>query len=708
MLGKRKHPPAEPAGRSPQSAGAPCSDEVGFQERLKALVEASNELATMRSTEELCRRAVELARGRLGLDRVSIWFCGEQPNEIVGSFGTDERGGLRDERSRRIAVSDAEYIEDVLQCAKSAVVRREGDLHDDSRHVVGKGSWICAGMWDSEKVIGYVFADNLLRRAPITEQDCEILALFASAVAHLCSLKRTEVALRHSESEHRATLDAMADAVHVVDRDLRILLINERFKLWITTLGLEANVVGRKVFEVFPFLPDSVRDEYRKVFETGEPLATEEVSRVGGRELITDTRKIPIVEDGKVVRVVTSVRDVTESRRAEEALQESRTQFLQAQKMEALGRLAGGVAHDFNNLLTTIIGYGRLVLDRMGRGDPVYEDIEEIVHAGERAVDLTSQLLSFGRSKVGHPRPVNLNTVVTETDRLLRRTLGEDIEVVTMLGDHLGGVMADPSQLQQVLMNLAINSRDAMPGGGKLAIETARVDLDEPFCAARPGLKPGPHVKLSVKDNGTGMSDKVRQHIFEPFFTTKPKGKGSGLGLATVYGIVKQSQGWIDVDSEEGRGTTITIYLPRQEEMSAEILPPRRGPELPRGTETILVVEDEESVRHFTVKILETLGYRVLQAGNGGEALLVFELEKGPIDLVLTDVVMPLMNGRELVRRLKESGQAFKVLYTTGFSEDVFADRETDAANIPLLQKPYTREVLGRMVRQILDNPQPA
>lgn len=693
--------------RATANAGRPPAAESGerppFEQRLRALIEVGNELARQPTLEDLCRRAVELGRARLGFDRLSIWFCGDRPDVLHGTFGIDERGGLRDERGRTVELHDAARLYETLERATTRWVFREGPLYDDQRRRVGNGQWMCAALRDAEKIVGYMFCDNLLAQRPLTEQDGELLVLFAVTVGHLYSLKRAEEAVRRAEREQRATLDAVADAVHVVDRDLRILWINARFRQWMKMLGIPGELVGRTVFEVFPFLPEKVRDEYRRVFETGEPVVTEETNRVGDREIITDTRKMPIIENGRVVRVATSVRDITESKRAEEALRESRLQFLQAQKMEALGRLAGGVAHDFNNLLTTILGYGRLVLDRLRPSDPLYADMEEIVRAGERAVDLTSQLLAFGRSRVGLARPVNLNTVVVEMDRLLRRTLGEDVELVTMLGENLGGVLADPSQLQQVIMNLAINARDAMPHGGKLVLQTAVVELDEPFCATRPGLRPGPHVRLVVKDNGVGMSAEVKQHLFEPFYTTKPRGKGSGLGLATVYGIVKQSNGWIEIESEEGKGTTVMIYFPRHEEMAAEVLPAESRLDVPRGTETILVVEDEESVRRFTVKILESLGYRVLEAANGAEALLLFEMEKGAIDLVLTDVVMPLMSGRELVRRLRATGHKFKVLFTTGFSDEILEEDGSGPA-WALLQKPYTRESLGRRVRQVLDS----
>jgi len=476
-----------------------------------------------------------------------------------------------------------------------------------------------------------------------------------------------------------------------------------------------------------------LRKETAVTVAAGDPLFTEvtteknvrggvwallSLNHLGVLKLLSYTRKEPFSEEdlnylrnviGKFADSIHACLDhqrlqeeVARRREAEEALRKSQEQLVEAQKMEALGRLAGGIAHDFNNLLTTILGYGRLAMGHLYDKDPVRDDLAEVIHAGERAVELTSQLLTLGRRRASHPRPVNPNSIIADTDRLLRRTLGEDIEIATVLGENLGGIIIDPAQLQQVIMNLAINARDAMPDGGKLTIETSLVDLDEAFCKGRAELSPGTHVKIVVADTGTGMTPEVRRHVFEPFFTTKETGRGSGLGLSTVYGIVHQAGGWIDIESAPGEGTRVILYFARREELAAEVLPDRRAAETPRGTETILVVEDEESVRMFTVKVLQELGYNVLQAGNGGEALLLFDTYRGPIHLVLTDVVMPLMNGKELVRRLRRTGREFKVLYVSGFSDEVFAEKDS-SAEAPLLQKPYTGDRLGRVVRSVLD-----
>ncbi len=385
----------------------------------------------------------------------------------------------------------------------------------------------------------------------------------------------------------------------------------------------------------------------------------------------------------------TFVRDVTEQRLLQQ-------QLVQAQKMEAVGRLAGGIAHDFNNLLTVITSYTELLLEDLGRDDPKREDVEQVRKAAEGAASLTRQLLAFSRQQVLEPRVVNLNVVVGGLRKMLPRVLGEDVEFTTTLAPDLRAVRADVGQLEQVLMNLAVNARDAMPTGGKLTIETANVALDRPE---------GHFVMLAVSDTGAGMDEATQARIFEPFFTTKGPGKGTGLGLATVYGIVKQSGGFIWVYSEPGHGTSFKIYLPQVDEPLDQGAAPPAAAGGRRGTETVLVVEDAAAVRAVTRQVLERQGYTILEAPNGAAALHVAATHRGPIHLLLTDVVMPALSGRPLAERLAQLRPEIRVLYTSGYTDDSIVRHGILEPGIAYLQKPFTPDSLAQKVRDVLDSP---
>jgi len=408
---------------------------------------------------------------------------------------------------------------------------------------------------------------------------------------------------------------------------------------------------------------------------------------------------------GLVVKVQRALRDVED--RAKHRLLEE--QLRQAQKMEAIGRLAGGVAHDFNNLLTVIGGYTQLMLVRIPPGDDLRKDVEEVAKAGERAASLTSQLLAFSRKQIIAPTVLNLNDAISETKKLLGRLIGEDIELVTVLDLDLGNAKADPSQVEQVIMNLAVNARDAMPEGGKLALSTGNAVLDESYVKENPGSHAGPHVFLSVSDSGIGMDSETLSHLFEPFFTTKEQGKGTGLGLSTVYGIVKQSGGSIRVQSEPGHGTTFKVYLPRVDQ---PVGPAGKAvaslAAAPKGTETVLLVEDEEAVRRLTHAVLRRNGYEVLTAGDGEEALRTLQQHQGTIHLLLTDVVLPRMGGREIALQVSRLRPEIKVLFTSGYSGRAFAENGTLEPGMAFLPKPFTPEELLRKVREILETPSPA
>jgi len=393
-----------------------------------------------------------------------------------------------------------------------------------------------------------------------------------------------------------------------------------------------------------------------------------------------------------------------ERKRAEEALQSSEERLRQAQKMEAVGRLAGGVAHDFNNLLTVITSYSALLLEDLGADDPKRDDVDQIRKAAEGAAALTRQLLAFSRQQVLQPKALDLKATVAGTDKLLKRLIGEDIQLTTVLAPDLGVVKADPGQMEQIIINLAVNARDAMPTGGRLTIEVANVDMDEAYVRGHAPASPGRYVMLAISDTGIGMDEQTKARIFEPFFTTKEAGKGTGLGLATVYGIVKQSGGFIWVYSELDHGTSFKVYLPRVDEPAEPTAASAAGAEPRGGTETVLVVEDAASVRMVTRQVLERFGYVVLEAPNGDTALRLAAKHHGPIHLLLTDVIMPGLSGRQLAEQLAELRPDMKVLYASGYADQAIVHHGILDSGIAYLQKPFTPETLARRVRQVLDS----
>jgi signal transduction histidine kinase len=447
----------------------------------------------------------------------------------------------------------------------------------------------------------------------------------------------------------------------------------------------------------------------------GEERAIDSFKR-GATDYVLKERLARLVP--AVHRAMQEVEERTERRRLEE-------EFIQAQKMEGVGQLAGGVAHDFNNILAVIMGYSDLIMSELGPASPLQKYAGEIRHASERAAGLTRQLLIFSRKQTVQPVVLDLNDVVQDMDKMLRRLIGENIEMTMIPGKQTGRVKADPGHVGQVLMNLVVNARDAMPNGGRLTIATSNVTLDENYspcgvgvCASpggaplltpqgkrtHPGAIPGDYVMLSVSDTGAGMTDEVKARLFEPFFTTKPLGKGTGLGLATCQTIVQQSGGHIGVYSEVGNGTTFKIYFPRVEQPPDVAARPIQAGPLPRGTETLLVVEDEPAVRHLACSILEAQGYTVLCASNGQDGLRAVREHKGsPIRLVVTDVIMPLMGGKVMTEWLKTTHPGFKILFTSGYTDDAIAQHGVLDAGVEFLAKPYTPATLARKVRELLD-----
>ena len=510
--------------------------------------------------------------------------------------------------------------------------------------------------------------------------------------------KRTEEALRRSEANFRSVIEDAPYGIYRASPQGRCLLVNpalvkmlgydsaeELLQVNLTTdvyvHSAEHQRLNQLCLENHDFKDLEV--EWKR--KDGTPMT----ARCGGRSVAD--------ESGNVLYFEVFSEDVSQRRVLERQLR-------MAQKMEAVGRLSGGIAHDFNNLLGVIIGYIEVIKRALGSSSPLYEHAVEVEKASQRAVSLTRQLLAFSRMQILEPAIINLNTLVSDTQKMLGRLIGEDIEVHVSLDPDLGQVKADQGQIEQVLLNLAVNARDAMPEGGKLILETRNAELDAAYTRHHPGSTVGSYVMLGVTDTGTGIDPEIMPQIFEPFFTTKERGKGTGLGLATVYGVVKQSGGYIAVDSEKGKSTSFQVFLPRvaASELVAQAAPP---PRTLRGCETILLAEDAEPLRKLAQLFLEQNGYHVLSAPDGAQALQLAQKAEGPIHLLLTDVIMPGMNGRALADRLAPGHPAMKVLYMSGYSDSFIAGHGVLEAGMHLLHKPFTEENLIRKVRDVLDGP---
>ena len=508
--------------------------------------------------------------------------------------------------------------------------------------------------------------------------------------------EQSRVLQRESESRYRLLVENINDAIIVDDAEGRLVFANRRFREW---FGLEEREIREVVLEdyVAPEWRAMVREQHTRRFKGQSVPDSYEFQgvRPDGTLVWLEALVTNLEEGGRVVGTQAALRDVTERKRIE-AL------YLQAQKMEGVGRLAGGVAHDFNNLLTVINGYSQLLLASLPDGSSEWECLKQIRAAGERAAELTRNLLTFSRKQLVQPKVLDLNAVVEEAVQMFGRLLGEDVDLSTDLSSELGQVRADAGQMHQVLMNLLVNAGDAMPEGGSIAISTRNIEADGEFVRLHPDMEPGSYVCLRVSDTGTGMTDEVRQHIFEPFFTTKEPGRGTGLGLATIYGIVRQSAGRIEVASKPGEGATFDVYLPRMMAGGSAQATAPDSAALWHGTETVLVVEDQAAVLQYVCSVLHDAGYRLLEAANGPDALVAAQQFEGPIHLLLSDIVLPGMNGLVLSEQLKASRPGIRILFMSGYAEEAMGNRGIVANQVTYLPKPFGPDALRAKVREAL------
>jgi two-component system, cell cycle sensor histidine kinase and response regulator CckA len=681
--------------------------EAGEQ-RLAAIVEFAQAINAEHDPAALltkvCAAACEVALAKQAV----IGLLDEGQTATVALFGSI--AGSRAVGPRHGALVHGSPPEVIVRERRAICIDQSARQRRWSRDLFGDDATVSlmgAPLATPTRVYGWLLVRNKLGAEAFTGSDLAVVAAVAAQAAiayenaRLVEDTRRQAAALSDAQDH--TRFAMAAAhMGVWDIDLVTNAVT-----WSDTL---APVFGRTP-EQAPATLDSfltlVHPDDRPSFTEHLRLAIAEQKEFtiefrvlwpdGSHHWVGGRARVVYDEHGRPARLLGVVMDVHHEKLLER-------QFHQAQKMEAIGQLAGGIAHDFNNMLTAVLGNANLLLDEIDAGSPHRADIEEIIKAAERAAALTRQLLAFGRKQMMQPVPVDLNASVQDLTQMLRRVIGEHIELVTVSAARLSPVRADPTQIEQVIMNLVVNARDAMPAGGRLSIETANVELDEVYAADHIAVRPGRYVMLTVSDTGTGMDEGTRRRLFEPFFTTKERGKGTGLGLATVYGIVKQSGGYIWVYSELGHGTTFKVYLPVADQappQAARSAEPSARPQ--HGSETILLVEDEPAVQQLTRLLLERAGYRVIPASNAHEAAERFGAAEREIDIVITDVVMPGASGPALLKLLSERRPNLKVLFMSGYADDAVPALGRLDKDAVFLQKPFTRERLIAKVREALE-----
>ncbi len=673
-----------------------------LKEYLKTLHSVSIELSRTESLDDFFCMAVELGRSQLGFDRTGLWLFDRETMTEIGTFGTDRTGQTIDERDLRFPLAESSEFERILSGKQQLV------LHNPIKIVTFSGDELAIGwiaqvaLWDGDHVIGYISTDNALHHQPVQPYQMELLTMFGSTMSHLYTRKQAEIALRESEERFRAIAESSPIAITIsqLSPEGRLLYANpccaELYGYTPDKLGeLTVHDLYFDSADRAPLLAELHRQGGLKNYDL-------QGKRADGTPIWLSVTLVPIQYAGQQA-LITALLDITERRKAEEMRVKLEAQLHQAQKMESIGRLAGGIAHDFNNLLTVIHGYCDIIQDQLAIADPLLVELKQIQQASARAAALTRQLLAFSRKQILAPTVLDLNSLVTNLRAMLARLIGEDITLDTVLAVGLRPITADPSQIEQVIMNLVVNARDAMPTGGRLTIETGNIDLDRNYASIHPEAPVGSCVMLAVTDTGCGMDAQTRARIFEPFFTTKEPSKGTGLGLATVYGIIKQSDGEITVSSEPGQGASFKIFLRASAVAPSARSAPQARSATRGGSETILLAEDEETVRRMASRALQAQGYTVLEARHVAEALALSERYQQPIDLLVTDVVMPQMSGRVLAERLTLLRPELKVLFMSGYMDDAVVRHGLLAAEVHFLPKPFSLSMLVAKVREVLD-----
>ncbi len=661
------------------------------QAQLGALSSAIAHVILRAQAEEALRESTE--RFRLIADTIDqvFWMSDVVEEKMLYISPAFERiwgYSRQDLYENRKAFRKALHPEDFERITEALKIQKTGEPYDHEYRIIRPDGSV-RQIWD--------------RGFPVVDEN-KRARIYVGVAQDVTERRKAEKALKNSTDYLNQLINCIGDPVFVKDREHRFVLSNDAN---CALAGMKREeMIGKALDKSMPReVINLLFEQEDHVFKTGQPdITVEEIqpSTTGRRHTVMAHKTLLIAPDGSQ-QLVGVVRDITEMKKAENERAKLESQLRQAQKMEAIGLLAGGVAHDFNNLLTVINGNSEILLEDLAKEDPKRSDLEQIRQAGMRAASLTSQLLAFSRKQMLNPTVLDLNRVIAEMTEMLRRLIGEDIEIACFTQHDLGCVKADSGQIEQIIMNLAVNARDAMPCGGKLTIETKNVDFEEGVTRSHEEMPAGSYVMLAISDNGNGMDAKTRASIFDPFFTTKGLGRGTGLGLSTVYGIVKQSAGFIWVYSELGKGTTFKIYLPRTTDGSAKCKVDDHGIEKkPAASETILLVEDEQAVRTLACRILRRQGYKVLEAADGFEAIRVAEEFSGEIQLVLTDVVMPKMSGNELVSRIETIRPGIKALFTSGYTDEAIVHHGVLDPNIAFIQKPYTAEALTRKIREVI------